>query len=146
MAFNQAYNAYRKASVTTASQGELIVLLYEGAVKRLTQASARFDEKGKIPVAEIEAFSADVLKAQEIITELQVSLDMEKGGEIATNLMALYMYFNEQLMAANISKSREQIEFVLHNMKELTESWRQAVNTTANQPAMQVQQALNIEG
>ncbi len=145
MGYNQAYNAYKKASVTTASQGELIVLLYEGAVKRLSSATALFDESGKLPVQHIEEFSGHVLKAQEIITELQVSLDMEKGGEIATNLMALYVYFNQELMSANISKNKEKIDFVLNMMSQLADSWRQAANTTSTAPA-QVQQALNIRG
>ena len=108
--YNPAYNAYKKASVKTASQAELVVLLYEGAVKKLESASSKFGPDGKLPVASIESFSADVLRAEEIITELQVSLDMEKGGEIARNLMSLYLYFNDQLRSANISKNKEKID------------------------------------
>ena len=54
-------------------------------------------------------------KTQAIITELEVSLDMEKGGEIAKNLMALYVYFNEELMNAGINKNKEKfVNNILH--------------------------------
>lgn len=146
MGYNQAYNAYKKASVNTASQAELVVLLYEGAVKKLTSASSKFGPDGKLPVANIESFSADVLRAQEIITELQVSLDMEKGGEISRNLMALYIFFNDQLRNANISKSKEKIDSVLNMMSQLTDSWRQAAENANGTVPSQSQPALNIEG
>ena len=145
MVYNQAYNAYKKASVNTASQAELVVLLYEGAVKKLTSASSKFTPDGKLPVANIESFSSDVLRAQEIITELQVSLDMEKGGEISRNLMALYIFFNDQLRSANISKNKEKIDSVLNMMSLLTDSWRQAVEKSNSAVPSQTQPALNIK-
>lgn len=146
MMYNQAYNAYKKASVKTASQAELVVLLYEGAVKKLASASSKFGPDGKLPVANIESFSADVLRAQEIITELQVSLDMERGGEIARNLMSLYLFFNDQLRSANISQNKEKIDSVLNMMSQLTDSWRQAAENANNSGSGQSQPALNIEG
>ena len=146
MVYNQAYNAYKKASVNTASQAELVVLLYEGAVKKLTSASSKFTPDGKLPVGNIESFSSDVLRAQEIITELQVSLDMEKGGEISRNLMALYIFFNDQLRSANISKNKEKIDSVLNMMSQLTDSWRQAVEKSNSAVPSQTQPALNIKG
>ena len=144
--YNQAYNAYKKASVNTASQAELVVLLYEGDVKKLASASSKFGPDGKLPVANIESFSSDVLRAEEIITELQVSLDMEKGGEIARNLMSLYLYFNDQLRSANISKNKEKIDSVLNMMSQLADSWRQAAEKSNGTVPPQSQPALNIEG
>ena len=143
--YNQAYNAYKKASVKTASPAELVVLLYEGAVKKLASASSRFTADGKIPVSQIESFSADILRAQEIITELQVSLDMEKGGQIAQNLMSLYVYFNDQLRSANISRSKEKIDFVHNMMSELSATWKKAAENTVTMPSMQRQHTLNIQ-
>jgi flagellar protein FliS len=83
---------------------------------------------------------------QSIITELQVSLDMEKGGDIATNLMALYVFFNEELVQASITKDKEKIKSVLKMMSDLAESWKIIANSTANAPAAQVENALNIMG
>ena len=146
MGYNQAYNAYRDTNVKTASQGRLIVLLYEGAVNQLTLANSMFDENGKLPVRSIEAFGKAILKAQEIITELQVSLDMEKGGEIAKNLMSLYIFFNKELTETNISKDQKRLEPIMKMISDLCESWRQAAASSANAPQTQVQQTLNIQG
>ena len=127
MGYNQAYNAYRDTNVKTASQGRLIVLLYEGAVKQLTLANSMFDENGKLPVRSIEAFGKAILKAQEIITEL-------------------YIFFNKELTETNISKDQKRLEPIMKMISDLCESWRQAAASSANAPQTQVQQTLNIQG
>lgn len=146
MGYQNAYTAYQRTNINTASQGRLVVLLYEGAAKHLTAALSLFDSNFKIKPSDIENFGIHLQKTQAIITELQVSLDMEKGGEIAKNLMSLYVYFNEELMTASINKDKAKIEFVLKMVKELADSWRMIANSTANAPAAKVQNALNIEG
>lgn len=135
MAYNQAYSAYQKTNITTASQGKLVVLLYEAAVKNLNSALALIDSENKIKPGDIEAFTKFIQKAQSIITELQVSLDMEKGGDISKNLMSLYLYFNSQLTDTIFNHSREKVEFVENMMKELLEAWRSAANSVSNAPA-----------
>ena len=146
MAYQNAYAAYQKTNVNTASQGRLVVLLYEGAVKHLKAALNLFDENEKIKPGNIEQFGIHLQKTQAIITELQVSLDMEKGGDIARNLMSLYVYFNEELMDATISHNKTKIEFILKMVDELAESWRIIANSTANAPAAKVANTLNIVG
>jgi len=146
MAYQNAYNAYQKNNVSTASQGRLVVLLYEGAVKHLTAALTMFEADGSIKPGNIERFGTHIQKTQAIINELQVSLDMEKGGDIAKNLMSLYLYFNEELMEASIRQNKTKIQFVLKMINELTESWRMIANSTANAPAAKVANALNIVG
>lgn len=146
MGYSNAYSAYQKTNINTASQGRLVVLLYEGIIKQLTTAANYIENNGKILPGNIEKYGICIQKAQAIITELQVSLDMEKGGDIARNLMSLYVFFNEELLVANISHNREKLEFVLKMVKDLTESWRQIANSVANAPAASVQNALNIQG
>ena len=146
MGYQNAYAAYQKTNVNTASQGRLVVLLYEGAVKHLKAAINLFDVNEKLKAGEIEQFGIHMQKAQAIITELQVSLDMEKGGDIARNLMSLYVYFNEELMDATISHSKQKIEFVLSKVDELADAWRTIANSTANAPAAKVANTLNIVG
>ncbi len=144
--YNNAYTAYQRTNINTATRGRLIVLLYEGAVKQLSQAVALFEPDGKILAKNIEQFGNCLQKAEAIISELEVSLDMEKGGEIAKNLMALYLYFNEELMQANISKDKSKIESVLKMLKDLTESWRQIASTTANVTPSSNESRLSIQG
>jgi flagellar secretion chaperone FliS len=146
MGYNQAYNAYKSANVRTASQGHLVVLLYEEAVRQLSSASGLFDSDGTIKAASIEKFNKCLQKTEAIITELQVSLNMDKGGEIAKNLMSLYVYFNNELLSANINHDKKKVDFVLDMMRQLTDSWRQAASSTANAPATAVTNVLNIEG
>ena len=106
-----------------------------------------WEYENKIKACDIEKFSTYIQKTQAIITELQVSLDMEKGGEIAKNLMSLYIYFNSELVNISFSHSKEKISFVLNMLNELLDAWKQAANTTAtNAPATPVSSALNIEG
>ena len=146
MAFQNAYSAYQKTNVSTASQGRLVVLLYEGAIKQLTMAMSYIDENNKINPRDIEKYGICLQKVQAIITELQVSLDMEKGGDIAKILMALYVFFNEELVQAIISKDKGKLQSVWNMMNELAQSWKTIANSTANAPAAQVENALNIIG
>ncbi|MCQ2589920.1 MAG: flagellar export chaperone FliS [Treponema sp.] len=146
MAYSNAYTAYQKTNVSTASQGRLVVLLYEGAIKQLTAALSYIGFDGKILPSNIEKFGICIQKTQAIITELQVSLDMTKGGEIAKNLMSLYVYFNEELVDASINKNRNKIEFVLNMMNQLLASWKVVANSTANAPAAKIENSLNITG
>ena len=146
MGYNQAYNAYKNTSIRTASQGHLVVLLYEGAVRQLSSAADMFDSANTVKARDIEKFNDCLQKTQAIITELQVSLDMDRGGEIAKNLMSLYIYFNNELMSANINRDKKKVDFVLSMMTELSDAWRQAASSTANAPAATVANSLNIEG
>ena len=146
MAYQNAYAAYQKTNVNTASQGRLVVLLYEGAVKHLKAALNLFGQDDKLKAGDIEQFGIHLQKTQAIITELQVSLDMEKGGDIARNLMSLYVYFNEELMDATISHNKTKIEFVLNKIDDLAGAWRTIANSTANAPAAKTQSVLNIQG
>lgn len=146
MAFQNGYSAYQKTNINTASQGRLVVLLYEGCVKHLTAALGLIDADGTLKASNIEQYGMHLQKAQAIIAELEVSLDMEKGGDIAKNLMSLYVFFNEELINATISVNADKIKFVLSKMTELADTWRQISNSTANAPAAKVANALNIEG
>ena len=146
MGFNRnPYSVYQKTAVTTASQGQLIVMLYDGAEKELSAAENCFEDNGKIPAKKIESFGKHILKTQDIINELQVSLDMEKGGQIAQNLMSLYVYFNKELMSVNIEQNKEKLSSLLNMIKELGSAWRTAATHTDLAP-QKAQQTLNITG
>ena len=146
MGYQNAYNAYQKTNISTASQGRLVVLLYEGAIKQLTAAMNYIELDGRIKPGNIEKFGICIQKTQAIITELQVSLDMDKGGDIAKNLMSLYVFFNEELITINITHNKEKLAFILKMLNELVESWRQIASSTANAPAAKVENVLNITG
>ena len=145
MPINKGYAAYQNTNIKTASQGKLVVLLYEAAVKNLKNAESLIDEENKIKPSNMEKFGKFLKKAQAIITELQVSLDMEKGGEIAKNLMSLYIYFNQELISVNINHDKTKLEYIEQQMSELLKAWKEA-SASASQTPVQHTQALNIEG
>lgn len=135
MGYNQAYSAYQKTNITTASQGKLVVLLYEACIKNLRAALALLDSQDKIRPGDIELYSKFIQKAQSIITELEVSLDMQNGGEIAKNLMSLYLFFNSELTDVTFRHSSKKIKSIIDMMADLLSAWRTASNSTANAPA-----------
>lgn len=126
-----ALSAYRQVDVKTASQGELILLLYDEGIKQLGCAIELMDVQ-KIPASDIERVHRHILKAQEIITELSVSLDMEAGEKIAQNLLSIYAYFNQQLFHANIQKRADELVTVRDMMRQLREAWFQIVKSPAS--------------
>lgn len=146
MAFGNPYAAYQTTAVKTASQGKLVVLLYQGVVRELSAAQQCFDPSEKLPATEIEAFGKHIMKAQEIINELQVSLDMDKGGQIAQNLMSLYVYFNKELMNASINQDKTKLQQILDMIKDLCSAWEAASQNTAADSVPQAQRTLNITG
>lgn len=109
---------YQETAVSTQNQGRLIVMLYEGAIRFLTQAIADLDQK------DYEAKSHSIQKASDIIYELNTVLDLEQGGQIAQNLRMLYNFMLRQLNEANIEKDTRKIQEVIDLLKELNQSWR----------------------
>ena len=125
-----AYNqAYKKAAVSTVDQGKLIVMLYDGAIKFLNQAIEKM-ESGE----NYEAHT-NLVRAKTIIAELLASLNMEKGGEIASNLQRLYTFMFNQLIDANLEKDATRVDHVVRLLKELRESWKAVPNGNQEEKA-----------
>lgn len=146
MSYNQALSAYRETRVKTASQGSLIVMLYDEAIKQLRTAVAYIENDCKKNPALIEKINDCVLKAQEVITELMASLDMEAGGEISRNLLALYSYFNQELLAGNVNKDGTKLAFVCDMMDQLRMAWAEAANSQAAPRSTAATAGVNIAG
>jgi flagellar protein FliS len=111
--------------VRTAGQGKLIVMLYDEAIKQIDTALHQMNGKSK----KLDLVHNSIVKAQDVVTELTVSLDFEQGGEIAKNLFNLYMFFNRQLMEANVRKDSSLIREVRRLMAELRDAWIKISNT-----------------
>jgi len=118
---NYGQSQYRKAQVVTVDRGRLIVLLYEGAISFLTKAKASLAE------GDIAGASNFINRAQDIIDELNASLNMEAGGDIATNLRRLYLFMGDQLVRAKIKSDTEPLNDVTRMLTTLNEAWREAL-------------------
>ncbi|MDR0495235.1 MAG: flagellar export chaperone FliS [Treponema sp.] len=148
MAYNNALSTYRETRIKTASQGQLIIMLYNEAVRQLDQALSllELNNSGKKDPGRIEKINKAVVKTQEIVAELMVSLDFEQGGDIAKNLFALYTWFNRELMEANISQDVQRVSVVRDHMDLLRGSWQEIVATNAAETANREVVGLNIAG
>ncbi len=120
MAWNSnPLHAYRETRVMTASQGRLVVMLYDEAIKQIDVASSCLDQNSK----QLDIVHNAIVRAQEVVTELMVSLDFEQGGDIARNLFNLYIYFHNQLMEANVSKDIKPLREVRDFLATLRDAW-----------------------
>lgn len=111
------YHQYRQVQVTTAGKGKLVVMLYNGAIRSLKLAVDLL-QKG-----DMGKKGDQIIKAQDIIMELNLALDLKTGGEIATNLRRIYLYLYRTLSEANFYKSTAKIEEVIKLLSTLNEAW-----------------------
>ena len=115
------YQQYQESHLETASQGKLLLMLYDGAIRFLTQAHQAMEAK---KYQESHNF---ILRAEDIITELMACLRMDAGGEIALNLYRLYEYMNWRLIQANIKREPAMLLEVQARLRELREAWVEAI-------------------
>jgi flagellar protein FliS len=123
-------------------------MLYDEAVKQLTRAIEllELNQGDKKDPGRIEQIGKAVMKSEEIITELMVSLDFENGGEISKNLFSIYTWFNRELMEANISQDVARMTAVKNMLNELRNTWSEISQNAANQPVRETVVGLNIAG
>lgn len=113
---------YRANAILTASPGQLVLMLYDGALRCLGTAREAFSR----PTDDLQRLSIinqQLQKAQMILTELQSGLNLEAGGEIARTLHQLYDYHNRRLFEANIHKTEAPVAEVEKLLMELREAW-----------------------
>ena len=110
-------NPYQKTAIQTASKEELVLMLYNGAIK-YTNNSVEFLKSKNYPDA-----SKNICRAQAIIVELLNSLNFEVGGEIAKNLEYLYSVMVDNLTVANFEHVVEPLELNLKILEKLKTAW-----------------------
>ncbi|WCG81862.1 flagellar export chaperone FliS [Pectobacterium sp. A5351] len=118
---SQAYaNVGLESSVMSASPHQLITLLFDGAHSALVRAKILIEQ------GDIAGKGAAISKAIDIINNgLNVGLDMEKGGELAENLAALYEYMTRRLTIANLHNDIDVIDEVDILLSNIADAWRQ---------------------
>lgn len=119
MAVSNPYQSYQQNSVNTASPGELTLMLYNGCLKFIHQAKKAIMDKN------IEAKNTNIQKAQNIIQELMVTLNMDV--EVSQNMMSLYDYMNRRLMEANIKNDTGILDEVEGLVTEFRDTWKEVI-------------------
>lgn len=113
---------YRSNAVLTASPGQLVLMLYDGALTAMALARDAFERPVEDP-RRIEIINNQLQKAQRIIAELQGGLNFEAGGELSHTLNRLYDYHNRRLFEANMRKQVEPIIEVERLVRDLRDAW-----------------------
>lgn len=119
MSVQNAYNAYKQNSVTTASPGELTLMLYNGCIKFIHQA------KKAIEVNDIERRNKYVQKAQAILNELMSTLNMDVP--VSKDMYNLYEYMYHQLTQANINSDSAILDEVENLTIEFRDTWKEVI-------------------
>ncbi|MFU0800391.1 MAG: flagellar export chaperone FliS [Xylanivirga thermophila] len=125
MAINNPYKEYQQQSVLTATPEELTLMLYNGCIKFTKQAIVAIQKQ------DMQCANTAILKAQDIVSELMGSLDMQY--DISKDLMAIYDFIVTSLIDANIKKDENVLKEVLELMTELRDTWGQAIKITRKQ-------------
>lgn len=124
--------SYRSVATQTASPGQLVLMLFDGAIRFLECALNGFGSEDI--VESYQTINNNVLRAQAIIHELNLSLNMEQGGECAQTLRRLYDYFDRRLQESNLQKVPAGIEEVIRRLTTLRDAWSQMLQGNTWQP------------
>lgn len=124
----KAAQKYLATQVTTTDQGQLLILLYDAAIKFLNQAKTKIDEKDYAQKGIL------IAKALDILSELGSSLNKDKGGELADSLNQLYFYCNTRLLMANLKMDKAIIDEVVKIISGVRDAYSQIIKEGAVAP------------
>ena len=119
MIANKGYGAYANNKVTTASPADLVLMLYEGAIKFCNIAIVAIEEK------DIMKAHNNIMKAERIIQEFQICLDYRYAT--AKDFNEVYTYLLQRLTEANIKKDAEILEEALGYIREMRDTWKEVM-------------------
>jgi flagellar protein FliS len=134
--------SYRETQIKTATPGKLILMMYDGAIKNLNQALQDMDDEHR----RYDSISNSLIKAQDIIAELMISLDFDRGGEISKNLFGLYVFMNRRLLDGNIKKDKAPLEEVRTLLMELRGAWAEVADKAGVTAGSNQTRGVNIAG
>jgi flagellar protein FliS len=111
--------AYKQQSILTATPGQLVVMLYDGCL--------RFHHQASYPQREgnVTESGARLTRAEAIIEELLATLDLEKGGVVASRLQGIYVFCSRHLIEARLARDPQMIDKVAELLSELRDAWAQ---------------------
>ena len=123
------HREYKQNAISTSDQGKLILMMYDGAIKNLQLAKESMKTKS------IASKGVYIRKTHDIVNELSLALDMNKGGEIAERLEQLYQYILSQLTLANIKRmDLKPVDEALRVLNTLQSAWQQIIVKTPSFP------------
>ncbi len=127
MATQNPYEKLKENATLTATKEELTLMLYDGALKFCNQAIIAIENKN------IEKAHTLILKVQNIIREFQITLD--RSFDVSNNLASIYDYLHARLVEANLNKKIEILNEVRDFLRELRDTWKEAMQLAKQQQA-----------
>lgn len=118
---------YKRTEVETASPSQLLLMLYDGAIARLHSAGE------SMRLGQFEPAHFDLLKVQDILTELVLALDWEADNPLVAQLYSLYEYMHGALVKANVRRDVASIDEVAGLLSSLREGWEEAARATSEE-------------
>lgn len=128
-AFAKQAARYREAEVLSATPAQLVVIVYEHLLVNLRRARLQ------LAPADASARSDSLARARAALTELLVSLDEERGGELAVRLRAIYVFFLSELATLGVKPNADRLDAIIKLAGELHESFVHAARSASNTPA-----------
>jgi flagellar protein FliS len=121
MQYDKVAKSYKAQSVQTASPGKLVLMLFDGCLRFTLAAKKAFDEEEF--TKKNEDINNNLIRAQNIVAELQSSLDMSVPGDLPGTLFRLYDFVMHKLQQANLKKDPEPISEAEKIINELRDAW-----------------------
>ncbi|HEY1716977.1 MAG TPA: flagellar export chaperone FliS [Verrucomicrobiae bacterium] len=116
-----SWKSYRQVATQTAPPGQLVLMLFDGALHSLERALTGFDYND--PREKNQTIHNNLQRAVNIIRQLNNSLNLEAGGKLAETLRSLYHYFDQRIVQSNLRKQRDGVDEVIVHLKELRDAW-----------------------
>jgi flagellar secretion chaperone FliS len=116
-----SWKSYRQIATQTAPPGQLVLMLFDGALHSLERALTGFDYND--PSEKNQTIHNNLQRAVDIIRQLNNSLNLEAGGKLAETLRNLYHYFDRRIVESNFKKQRDGVDEVIVHLKELRDAW-----------------------
>lgn len=133
------WKSYRETATLTAPPGQVVLMLYEGAIRFLERSLPGFSNSD--PAESNTIIHNNLQRAQEIIRELNSSLNMEQGGEFSLNMRRLYNYLERRIWESNLKKNPAGVGESIRHLTVLRDAWATMLNNQGS-PAPEPREAL----
>lgn len=130
---SQLAKSYRAAAIASATPGQLILMLFDGALRSMAIALNSFEEPD--PIRRNEQIHNRLMNAHNILLELQTSLDLKVPGDFPRRMWALYDFMMNQLRQANMRKDPEPIRVVERLLRKIRDAWAEMLDRNVTQAA-----------
>jgi flagellar protein FliS len=130
------WNSYRQVATQTATPGQLVLMLFEGAIRFLDRAESGFALDD--PAEANQTIHNNIQRTQDILHELNMALDIQGGGELAQTLRGLYEYMDRRLMECNLRKASDGLEECRRHLSTLRDAWAQMLQSPGSGESREV--------